>query len=125
MLLQLIVFLGQKLSAYTAFPLPFPATTYSLPFPTFSCLITALSLPSQVLGRKLFHLWEPEQAHLLHPHPYGHPGGRQSQAHFDVRCSGVSICKALRADKRANTSPVKAVVREMIMEWQVHFQSSD
>jgi hypothetical protein len=40
---------------------------------------------SVVLGEKRFHLFSPEEAVRLSPHPYAHPGGRQSQASFSSR----------------------------------------
>ena len=53
---------------------------------------------------------------------------REAEACSTVRPSKFGFGPALRGcerGKRAGTSPVNAVVREMVMERQVHFQSSD
>lgn len=56
---------------------------------------------SVAVGRKIFHLWSPQQTKGLYLHPSHHAGGRQSQALFEARVAGwpaVSTSTAMQVE---------------------------
>ena len=99
----------------------------------------------RVSGTRVTHMNSPPESHT-HPDPQGAEQPVQA-AHSPVQLTGVPqvwllqssatvplsaashlqkwAAQTVNLSKRAGTSPVNAVVRETIMERQVHFQSSD